>query len=418
MASAETRELNTTDDIRCAESGCLLLAKGREVSPALVEKLRNRKLARPVEMSLTAANPLNGGQLADIAQGLLNKYPSLSRLAGYKVATVIRHISALEIQPPIELLLSSGEQQSNHSLLEHAVAVCLVATSLAVRASWSEITLERVALASLIHDIGELYVNPAYLNHQRELSLKEWQHVVVHPTVGALFVREMTSYSPHIVHMVATHHERMDGTGYPEKITQRDFPLESQLISIAETITGILLHRDNALCRAAFALKVVFREYDPALVGLVTSQINPAECHLPDDFDLRDAMSALQTQYEKTRRVMHISSALMSRSLSTQAKFLASRCFALTSKLYASLNATGALEYCHYRPIAGNDEAEMLLSLEIIPKELQWRMRNLARDVELASQRLSGAESDVFRELKHQLADETIIPLATSLVTR
>lgn len=398
-ASTEKREVIAADDIRCAESGVLLWAKGKSITPQLQDKLLRRKLTKPIEMSLTVANGLNGAKLAEIAQPLLDNHDPLTRLAGHKVAKVMQAVSEIDIQGPVQLLMTSAGDR-NDGTLEHAVAVCMVATSLGLRAGWPDSMIERVTLASLLHDIGELYINPEYLTTKRELEPHEWLHVVAHPKVGAMLIEEMTSYPPHVADMVSAHHERMDGTGYPRQLSGSHFSREAQLVSIAETITNILMRRDNALCRAAFALKLILREYDPTLVGLLTPLADPDQCHLPENFNLNGAMDKLQKQSEQLKSAVQTALSLSRTKLPPKAKLLADRCFSLTSKLYASLTATGALQYCTYKQDPEGDEAEVLLSLDIIPSEIRWRMRNLARDIEMAARHFSESERDAFRALE------------------
>jgi hypothetical protein len=255
-------------------------------------------------------------------------------------------------------------------------------------------------MAGLIHDLGEMYINPEYLQAKRELTSQEWLHVVAHPKVGAMLLQEMTPYPPQVGQMVLSHHERMDGTGYPRQLAGKHFTREAQLLSMAETITGILTRRDNALCRAAFALKIILREYDPNLVGLITTLADPAACRLPDGFKLAQAMEHLHGQAEQLKSALQTALELSRAKLAPDAKMLAQRCFNLISKLYASLAATGALEYCHYKEDLESDEAEILLSLDVIPAEIRWRMRSLSRDIELATRRFNAEDREPFVPLE------------------
>lgn len=393
-------------DIVCAESGMKLWAKGKTVTPQLQDKLLKRKLTQPIETSLTVKDGVKGSQIVEIAQRQLENHEALGKLAGRKAGVIVSLLMDLDLQAPIKLLMTAAQDRHDGSF-EHAVSVCLTTTALALRAGWPNSVVEQVVLAGLIHDVGELYVNPEYLQAKRQLSPEEWMHVVVHPKVGAMLLQETTTYPSEIADMVFSHHERMDGTGYPRQLTGVNLGREAQVLSIAETVAAILVKRDNSICRAAFALKVILREYDPTLVGLLTSLVDSSTCQLPDDFQLDDAIQSVHHQAESLKAIVQAALMLSRVPLEPKLRQLAERCLAVTSKLYASLKATGASEYCNYEQNIENDSAEILLSLEIIPSEIRWRIRNLARDIELAVRSYNPQQREPFAPLEQLLAQAT-----------
>jgi len=395
----ERREVVAAGDIVCADSGTMLWAGGKPVDSRLQTKLLRRRLEKPIEVSLVVKDGLSGPGIATTARTLLEQHASLAKLTGSHSAPVLAALSSLGLQPPVQLLMTAAADRGDGTY-EHAVAVCVVATSLAVRAGLPDSALATVALTGLIHDIGELYINPDYLRARRELTTQEWLHVVAHTKVGALFLEELTSHSPRMARLVRSHHERMDGTGYPEQLAGAALPREAQLLSIAETITGILTRRDNALQRASFALKLILREYDPFLVGLVTSLANPADCQLPAQFERERAIRNLAFQSRQLGLAMRLAGELARLNLAPGPRRLAERCQSLVAKLQTSLNSTGVVEYGGLAADLEADEAELLLSVDVIPAEIRWRMRSLSRDIELAERSFSQQDRDRFSALK------------------
>ena len=76
----------------------------------------------------------------------------------------------------------------------------------------------RVAmLCGLLHDLGEMYIDPRYgeADADRALDFQSYQHLVVHPHVGHLLITQLTNYPATVARAIAEHHERMDGSGYP-----------------------------------------------------------------------------------------------------------------------------------------------------------------------------------------------------------
>jgi HD-GYP domain-containing protein (c-di-GMP phosphodiesterase class II) len=86
----------------------------------------------------------------------------------------------------------------------------------------------RVAmLGGLLHDLGEIYIEPRYgeADAERKLDIQSYRHLVVHPYVGHLLLAQLTDYPAAPARAVAEHHERLDGSGYPHALQRAASPL-------------------------------------------------------------------------------------------------------------------------------------------------------------------------------------------------
>ena len=101
--------------------------------------------------------------------------------------------------------------------------------------------VERVRLAGILHDVGRVALPGDLLSKDEPLTDDEWVLVRAHPVAGARMV-ETTEYHD-IRSWILFHHERPDGTGYPEGRGESDVPLESSIIAVADAYEAMTSDR-------------------------------------------------------------------------------------------------------------------------------------------------------------------------------
>ncbi|MCW3174152.1 HD domain-containing phosphohydrolase [Shewanella subflava] len=102
--------------------------------------------------------------------------------------------------------------------------------------------LEGLKLGALIHDIGKLAIPSQILAKPSKLTPTEYELVKQHPLQGALIVDEVEFPWP-IKQMILQHHERLDGSGYPDGLKGKDIIIEAKIIAVADVADSILSHR-------------------------------------------------------------------------------------------------------------------------------------------------------------------------------
>jgi putative nucleotidyltransferase with HDIG domain len=128
----------------------------------------------------------------------------------------------------------------------------------------------KVRTAAAVHDVGKLHTPREVLTKPGRLTDDEYTIVKQHPVDGAVMVAEIGD--PEISAMVRHHHERMDGTGYPDGLAAGDIPLGARIIAVADTFDAMTSGRPyRAACRHKKALDVLSEEagtqLDPAAVA-------------------------------------------------------------------------------------------------------------------------------------------------------
>ena len=105
----------------------------------------------------------------------------------------------------------------------HSAAVARYAREVARLLGLSEREQDLIHTAGLFHDIGKFIFPDSILVADRKLTDEEWETVKLHPEQGAKLVRRIEGYGP-VADIVLSHHERIDGRGYPYGLSARADP--------------------------------------------------------------------------------------------------------------------------------------------------------------------------------------------------
>jgi putative nucleotidyltransferase with HDIG domain len=125
----------------------------------------------------------------------------------------------------------------------HSAAVARYARQVARHLGLPEREQELIHTAALLHDIGKFIFPDSILFADRKLTDDEWETVKLHPEQGAKLVRRIEGYGP-VADIVHAHHERVDGTGYPNRLPHEKIPIGSRIIAVADTY-DVMTARDS-----------------------------------------------------------------------------------------------------------------------------------------------------------------------------
>ena len=161
----------------------------------------------------------------------------------------------------------------------HAVRVASLAAETAWRLGLGHDDIETVVEGALLHDLGKARVPRAILDQCRPLTRAEYVTVMQHPVWGAELVKGHVSERALLV--VRHHHERFDGTGYPDRLKGEEIPLGARIIHVADALDSMLTTRIYRAARpAAEALGELRRaagtQFCPRCVGAL-ERILPLE---------------------------------------------------------------------------------------------------------------------------------------------
>lgn len=102
---------------------------------------------------------------------------------------------------------------------------------------------ENLHIAALLHDIGKIGIPENILNKQDRLSEEERKKIEEHPLIGITILGPIKELNQDCIDGIKYHHEKFDGTGYPEKLKGKKIPLSASIISVADTFDAITTDR-------------------------------------------------------------------------------------------------------------------------------------------------------------------------------
>lgn len=124
----------------------------------------------------------------------------------------------------------------------HQKRVSQIAVRIAEEMGIDEKVIEGIKLGAMLHDIGKVMVPMEILNRPGRLSKPEFEIIKTHPNVGYDIVEKVEFIWP-IGEMILQHHERLDGSGYPNGLKGDEIILEARIIAVADVLEAITSHR-------------------------------------------------------------------------------------------------------------------------------------------------------------------------------
>ena len=170
------------------------------------------------------------------------------------------------------LLCMTRIREKDAYLLEHSVNVSILMTILARHLKMEETTIHQLATGALLHDVGKILVQDKVLNKPGKLTDEEFVEMRRHVEYGYDVVKHMPGISPTSLEVLIQHHERLDGRGYPHKLSGDGISRYGRMIAIVDSydaITANRVYKDGFTSTHAFK---ILREasgpsYDTELVA-------------------------------------------------------------------------------------------------------------------------------------------------------
>jgi putative two-component system response regulator len=118
----------------------------------------------------------------------------------------------------------------------------VTAYALNIAREFDDIDHLRFRLAGDLHDVGKIGVPDSVLNKPGRLTAGELKLVRKHPVIGARILEPLID-DPLVIGVVRSHHERWDGSGYPDGLAGEDIPLPARVLSVADALDAMTSHR-------------------------------------------------------------------------------------------------------------------------------------------------------------------------------
>jgi len=230
------------------------------------ELLTHRKDGDPVWVEVSTRLVSKGGvpvEIEGIARDITERKlaeqereRSLSRLRRTLDQTVYALAAAVEMRDPY----TAGHQRR----------VADLATAIAEEMDLPEDRSRGVRMAGLIHDVGKIYIPAEILSKPTRLTEVEWSMIKAHPQAGYDILKDIEFPWP-VARIVLQHHERVNGSGYPQGLSDKEILLEARILGVADVVEAMASHRPYRPAHAVEEALGEIREnrgilYDPEAV--------------------------------------------------------------------------------------------------------------------------------------------------------
>jgi putative nucleotidyltransferase with HDIG domain len=219
--------------------------------PAAFVAQTPRKESVPLKTELTLATTtfdnakrLVGNLFENLRRGGGLDVPNLQTVVGSMVDSVFRNCDALGW---LARMKSTDDYLYNHSL-----AVSVWALAFGRHLGLDRDTLKAIGTGAMLLDVGKTRLPPEILRKTGKPSDEEWRQIREHVNEGLELLRATPGLDPRILTMVATHHERLDGSGYPHGLKGDEIPLLGRMAAIVDSYDAMIAERCYARPRSAY----------------------------------------------------------------------------------------------------------------------------------------------------------------------
>ncbi|MCL2564453.1 MAG: HD-GYP domain-containing protein [Defluviitaleaceae bacterium] len=188
------------------------------------------------------------------------------------------HLAVKEIYSVVDKLIETLSDET-HSLIHiadlksydeytyhHSLSVAVLAIAIGQSMSFSDEDLRLLGRAAMMHDIGKIYVPNELINKPGKLTESEFRAVKNHTAEGYRHLMFEKVGDEHFRKIVLCHHEKVNGTGYPNKLEGKDIPFMSRIIAVADMYDAVTSYRSyRKPMSPSEAIELVMSEVERAL---------------------------------------------------------------------------------------------------------------------------------------------------------
>lgn len=200
-------------------------------------------------------------KVADDYQEMVNKnYQNLSPDKAFKIIkqnhikyhpkavialeTVLERFTSITVERQINFLkaMNIALDIKDHYTLQHSHHVKVITEKIARELNISKEKIELLKTSSDIHDVGKIYISEEILNAPRRLTPEEFNIMKMHSDYSSKFVSEIPGMSE-LASTVRHHHEKWDGSGYPDSLKGEEIPFLSRIMAVADVFSALTTPR-------------------------------------------------------------------------------------------------------------------------------------------------------------------------------
>src|SRR6266436_6261220 len=183
--------------------------------------------------------------------------------------------------------LALAIEAKDHTSHKHLQRVRVFAVEVAKELGFPEDEIEALRAAALLHDIGKLAIPEHIINKPGRLTPEEFEKMKIHPLVGSEILQRVAFPYP-VAPIVRSHHERWDGSGYPDGLKGEQIPMGARVLAAVDCLDALASHRQyrNAMSLDAAMEKVASMSgsaFEPRVVEVLQRRYRELDAMVQSD---------------------------------------------------------------------------------------------------------------------------------------
>jgi len=226
------------------------------------KKTQPRKYINKVDARREHAQALEVYREArQMARGLLNSLQFGSVINSAEAKATVKSCVDSVLRNPDALIWMSKIRSQDEYTAEHCLNVCILAIAFGRHLGRSEAELEKLGLCGLLHDVGKMRVPSEVLNKPAKLTEKEFNIIKAHATHGRNLLMASKGIPNSAVDVAYSHHEKVDGSGYPRQLSSAGISDLAKIIAIVDAYDAMTADRCYSEgVPSTEALKIIFKD--------------------------------------------------------------------------------------------------------------------------------------------------------------
>lgn len=206
-------------------------------APAIVKSAAGRRAAQFDQAARTL------GRLRVPVRSLLDDVRLGKAVGGGAVAGIVEEINASVAENAAAIISLARIRDSDTFTYAHSVAVCALMANLARRMDLDAGSQQELGIAGLLHDVGKMLIPKTILNKPGRLSVSEMEVMRSHVVRGHELLKKGGNLPKTALEVCLSHHEKMDGSGYPEKLSGEQIGLAARMGAVCDVYDAVTSNR-------------------------------------------------------------------------------------------------------------------------------------------------------------------------------
>ena len=196
-----------------------------------------------------------------------------------------KHMEEMSLQ--LMQTLSTTIEAKDEYTRGHSHRVAQYSALIATALGWNSKDIDNLRHAAYLHDLGKIGIPDTILNKPSRLTNEEFSIIKEHTTIGANILKNITLID-HVQEVVKYHHERYDGTGYPDGLKGEQIPVHARIVAIADSYDAMNSRR---IYRNELSKDQILKEFrqnkgtqfDPELTDIFLTLLETDQLHMEDN---------------------------------------------------------------------------------------------------------------------------------------